>query len=237
MPACAAVDATSGSFSASIDILSEDSQKSMVRIDELVIKPFASATQTDDRVMFSYTKFDLAGPDGSCIVEGARPSDDEVAAASACERISYYYHRKWKSEITDVEWASGPPHHACIKNWIDDTVSRASSGKHPSLEQQWTNDSSESIKALARKYWHCIDIRLVTAVGENMAAAVRGETTILEHMTADNMLDEYYEKGPGLSTYHHLLATMATQITHRYPHAKFIEIGKVLPPPPPFLAT
>ncbi|PSR77536.1 hypothetical protein BD289DRAFT_494214 [Coniella lustricola] len=225
VPACATVDAAAGSFSACIDILSEDSQEVMVRIDELVIKPFASATQTDDRVMFTHTKFDLAGPDGSCIVEGARPSDNEVAAASACERISYYYHRKWKSEITDAEWASGPPHHTWIKNWIDDTVSRASSGKHPSLKQEWTDDSPESIKALARKYWHCIDIRLVTAVGENMVAAVRGETTILEHMTTDNMLDEYYEKGPGLSTYHHLLATMATQITHRYPHAKFIEIG------------
>ncbi|KAJ3531775.1 hypothetical protein NM208_g8729 [Fusarium decemcellulare] len=225
VPARARVDGTLGPFSASIDLLNADTGSIMVQVEDLVIKPFAPATEADDRIMYTYTRFDLAGPDGSCIVEGARPSTEEVEAARACERISYYYQRKWKSEITEAEWASGPPHHLLIKDWIDHTTSQASSGQHPSLRKDWSKDSPEDIRELARKYWQYVDIRLVTSVGENMAAAVRGETTILEHMTSENMLDEYYEKGPGLSTYHHLLAAMAKQITHRYPHAKFIEIG------------
>ncbi|KAH8667031.1 hypothetical protein BX600DRAFT_380683 [Xylariales sp. PMI_506] len=223
--ACAVVDSASNSFSAYIDLLSEDNQSSMVRIENLAIKPFAPATEADDRVMFTLTKFDLAGPDGSSIVEGTRPSADEVEAASACERISYYYHRKWKSTITDAEWANGPPHQLLLRDWVNHTLSLASAGRHPSLKKQWSEDSDEFIKALALKHWRHVDIRLLTAVGENMAASVRGETTILEHMLGDNMLDEYYEKGPGLSTYHYLLATMMKQITHRYPHAKIIEIG------------
>lgn len=226
IPAHATIDETSESFSASISLLSEDGESTMVQIEDLAIKPFSSATKADDRIMFTSTKFDLAGPDGSCIVEGARPSVEEVAAAEACERISYYYHRKWKAEITEDEWTNSAPHNVLIRNWINHTLSRAAAGEHPSLKKEWSEDTPEYIKALASKYWQYVDIRLVTSVGENMAAAVRGNTTILEHMTVDNMLDEYYEKGPGLSTYHSLLATMAKQISHRYPHAKFIEIGK-----------
>jgi hybrid polyketide synthase/nonribosomal peptide synthetase ACE1 len=228
VPAVVAADSALESFSADIDLLSEDSRNGMVQIEGLVVKPFASATKADDRVVFTSTKFDLAVPDGSSIVEGARPSADEVEGASACERISYYYHRKWKSEITESEWTSGPPHQKLLRDWVNDTLSRASAGQHASLKKQWSEDSAEDIKALAHIYWHLIDIRLLTAVGENMAAAVRGETTILEHMVADNMLDKYYEKGIGLSTYHSLLATMTKLITHRYPRAKFIEIGEIL---------
>ena len=227
VPARASVDSDSESFSAYIDLLSEDRQNSMVQIEDLAIKPFAPATKADDRIMFTYTKFDLASPDGSSAVKGARPSPEEVEAASACERIAYYYHRKWKSEITDSEWASGPSHQLLIRNWVDHTLSLASAGQHPSLKKQWSEDSTEYIKELARKHWQHVDIRLLTAVGENMPASVRGETTILEHMLAENMLDEYYERGPGLSTYHHLLATVMKQVTHRYPHAKVIEIGKI----------
>ncbi|KAF3759881.1 hypothetical protein M406DRAFT_269792 [Cryphonectria parasitica EP155] len=225
VPARTAVDAAPQSFTASIDLLSDDRQSVMVRIEDLVIKPFAPATKADDRVTFTFTKFDLAAPDGSLVVEGVRPSADEVETFSACERIAYYYHRKWRSEITDAEWANGPPHQLLLRDWVNHTVSRVSAGQHPALKKEWSEDSAEDIKALARRHWEHVVIRIITAVGENMAAAVRGETTILEHMTADNMLTEYYEKGAGISTYHSFLGSMVRQLAHRYPRAKFIEIG------------
>ncbi|KAJ6789492.1 hypothetical protein PWT90_00293 [Aphanocladium album] len=225
LKAYANLEAASKSFSSHVDLINADTQECVVRIENLSIKPFAPATKSDDRVMFTSTKLGLAGPDGSCIVQGSRPSLAEVEAARACERISYYYQRKWKSEITDAEWLSGPSHYILLRNWINHTISRAMAGNHPSLEKDWSDDSEEDIKALASKHWDQVDIRLLTAVGENMPASIRGETTILEHMTTDNKLDEYYEKGPGLSTYHYLLASMAKQITFRYPQAKFIEIG------------
>lgn len=226
VPARAVVDAAPQSFTASVDLLSEDSRNGMVRIEDLVIKPFAPATEADDRVTFTFTKFDLAAPDGSLVVEGVRPSAEEVGTFSACERIAYYYHRKWRSEITDAEWSNGPPHQLLLRDWVNHTVSRASAGQHPALKKEWSKDSAEDIKALAREHWEHVVVRIITAVGENMAAAVRGETTILEHMTADSMLNEYYEKGAGISTYHSFLGSMVRQLAHRYPRAKFIEIGE-----------
>lgn len=63
-------------------------------------------------------------------------------------------------------------------------------------------------------------------MGENIPAAVRGETTILEHMLVDNMLDDFYKKGLGFARYNSFLASMMEQMVHRYPHAKILEIGE-----------
>jgi hybrid polyketide synthase/nonribosomal peptide synthetase ACE1 len=96
----------------------------MIQVEDLIIKPFAPATEADDRRLFSYTKFDVAAPDGPSIVNSIRPSADEVELATVCERISYYYVRKWKLEITDDEWANGQPHHLYLRDFVDHTFRR-----------------------------------------------------------------------------------------------------------------
>jgi len=76
------------------------------------------------------------------------------------------------------------------------------------------------------RHWDKVDIKLISAVGENIPASVRGQTTILEHMLPDNMLDDFYKKGLGFARYNSFLASMMKQLAHRYPHANILEIGK-----------
>ena len=63
------------------------------------------------------------------------------------------------------------------------------------------------------------------AVGENLPAVVRGETTILEHMTKDNRLDNYYIDALGFNHAYDVATGMVAQFVHRYPHMNIIEIG------------
>lgn len=77
------------------------------------------------------------------------------------------------------------------------------------------------------RYSGNVDVKLISAVGENIPAVVRGKTTILEHMLPDNMLDDFYKKGLGFARYNSFLASMMRQMTHRYPHAKILEIGEI----------
>ena len=44
-------------------------------------------------------------------------------------------------------------------------------------------------------------------------------------MLRDNMLDDLYQTGLGFSQLRAYLSRMLQQITHRYPHAKVVEIG------------
>lgn len=226
VPVCATIDNSSESFSACIDLLSEDGQQGMVQIEDLTIKTFAPATEADDRVLFTYTKFDSAVPDGASVAEGVRPTTYEVELAIACERMAYYYVRKWDLELTDDEWANGQPHHKYLRDWVNRTLSLAASGQHPTLKREWSEDSSEDIKALVSKYSDDLDVKMISVVGEKIPAAVRGETTILEHLLRDNMLDDFYKLGSGFQRYNWFLAGMMKQITHRYPHTRILEIGK-----------
>jgi hybrid polyketide synthase / nonribosomal peptide synthetase ACE1 len=63
-------------------------------------------------------------------------------------------------------------------------------------------------------------------VVEKFPDVIRGETTMLEHMKQDNLLDLYYENCLGLPTYSQCLSSMVSLIAHRYPHMNILEIGK-----------
>lgn len=225
VPVCAIIDDESEGFSASINLFSQDGHHGMMQVEDLTIKPFAPASAAEDRRLFTYTKLDVAAPDGASIVGTVRPSLVQVQLATACERISYYYVRKWQAEITDGEWQNGQPHHAYLRAWVVHTLSAAASGEHPTLKKEWSEDGPADIEKLARAFHGSMDVKLLQAVGENIPAAVRGQTTILEHMLPDNMLDDFYKQGLGIQRCNAFLATMVKQITHRYPQASILEIG------------
>lgn len=229
VPIFTTLDGDLDPFSATIDIFSEDGQQGMIQVEDLTLKPFAPATEAEDRWVYSSTKLDVAAPDASSLVDSNldRPSADEAEVATACERISYYYLRSWKSALTDEEWANcSQPHYLHLRDFIDRTLSRASSGQQPTLRREWASDSDQDIKLLISRYSSEPTVRLLSAVGENTPAALRGQTTILEHMESDGLLRDYHSKGLGIEKYHTLLAGFMRQITHRYPHASVLEIGE-----------
>ncbi|KAL8654407.1 MAG: hypothetical protein Q9226_003450 [Calogaya cf. arnoldii] len=225
VPVCAVLAGTE-EFDASIDLFGEDGEQTMIQVEELTIKPFAPATKADDRRLFSHTKYDVAAPDGVSIVKDIYPTADEVELGSVCERVSYYYLRRWKSEISDDEWTNSQgSHHLCLRDYMNHNLETVSKGQHPCIKKEWSADTVEDIQALQDRYADNVDVNLMTAVGENIPGAVRGDTTILEHMLPNNMLDDFYKKGLGFARYNSFLASMMKQMSHRYPHAKILEIG------------
>lgn len=225
VPVCATINDASASFSACIDLFGGGGKHGMVQIEDLVIKTFAPATEADDRVMFTHTMYNCAVPDGAAVVEGVRPTPSESELAVVRERIAYYYIRKWDSDLLDEEWAKGQPHHKHLRNWVNHVLSMVSTGRHSTLKKEWCDDSQKDIKALMSKYPDNLDVKMLSTVGENLPAAVRGETTMLEHLLRDSMLDDFYKLGSGFQRYNWFLAAMLKQIAHRYPHMKVLEIG------------
>lgn len=152
VPVCSVLSESESFFCASIDLFSEDGQQGMIQVEDLTIKPFAPASKADDRRLFSFTKYDVATPDGTSIVRDINASAEEVELASVCERICYYYLRQWKSDITDEEWMNGQPHHPNLRDYMNHTLSTVSKGQHPCLKREWSEDTPEEIKALINKY-------------------------------------------------------------------------------------
>lgn len=68
-------------------------------------------------------------------------------------------------------------------------------------------------------------MKLMVAVGENLPAAVRGESDILSHMTKDNALFRFYKEALGIPQSNEYISRMMKQLSHRYPHTNILEIG------------
>ncbi|KAF2121672.1 lovastatin nonaketide synthase [Lophiotrema nucula] len=218
-------------FSASIDILNygsdatTSSSSSMVQVEDLILKPFAPATASDDRSLFTSTQWHVARPDGSAAVQGLCPTDGQVELARLCERVSFHYLCKWKAELSEDEWANSQPHFLSLHNFVNHTLDTVASGQHGIVKREWSNDTPKDIAGFMARYPNSVDLQLISAVGEHMVAAVRGETTIIEHMVAGNMLDDYYARGGDSAPMNTASAAMVKQITRRYPHARILEIG------------
>jgi hybrid polyketide synthase/nonribosomal peptide synthetase ACE1 len=69
------------------------------------------------------------------------------------------------------------------------------------------------------------DFNIMRAVGENLPAVIRGETSMLEHMVKDERLDNYYKDALGFEHAYDVTTDMFTQFVHRYPHMNIIEVG------------
>ncbi|KAK5807439.1 hypothetical protein VI817_001697 [Penicillium citrinum] len=75
------------------------------------------------------------------------------------------------------------------------------------------------------RHGHRVDMQLACQVGDHLAPVLRGETTILEHMTKANLLNRFYEVGLGLKEFSYLLGKTVKQVVHRDPRMKILEIG------------
>ena len=60
-------------------------------------------------------------------------------------------------------------------------------------------------------------MKLMQTVGEHLIPVIRGETTMLEYMSEDNMLNEFYVSALGFQEYTDSLADRVSQFGHRFP--------------------
>jgi len=79
------------------------------------------------------------------------------------------------------------------------------------------------------RYAQTPDVRIMRMVGEQMPRVFRGETTILEHLRPNSLLDDYYVGALGFPKFSKWLGRTVKQIAHRYPHMNVLEIGQSPP--------
>ncbi|KAL8787510.1 MAG: hypothetical protein Q9213_002168 [Squamulea squamosa] len=156
----------------------------------------------------------------------AQATEKDYELARALERASLYYLKVLDSEIpleqrTDFkEW-----NHEALIDFATFVLTRFKEGRQPFAQKEWLNDTWEVIEAVMAKYPNSVEMKLTRTVGENLPLAVRGETNMLQHLFADNLLNTYYTDAMGLREFTEFLANMVSQIVHRYPHIEILEIG------------
>ncbi|GLI77277.1 putative Hybrid PKS-NRPS biosynthetic cluster [Penicillium ochrochloron] len=216
---------TVDSIRGNLDILSADEQHAMIQVQGAAVVPVSMATVSDDRTVFSYNKLGVAAPDGELALGELKPSTNDMELGTVRERFAFFYFRKWIHELTEADWANSEWHFQRLRDSINWTLSLVDAGKHPYIQSEWRNDTQTQIDALFEAHADSVDCRLVRTVGETLPSAIRRQSTMIEHMMKDGLLDEFYKYGLGFQVYNESLGRMVSQFTHVYPRAKIFEVG------------
>ncbi|RAK98120.1 putative hybrid PKS/NRPS enzyme EqiS-like protein [Aspergillus ibericus CBS 121593] len=206
-------------------ILAPDGQQAMLQVEGVSSVPFTKATQADDRNIFSEMVWKRAEADGASVLADHRATPEEIERAYACERVAHFYLKQLHYQISAEEARSAAPHHQRLLDFAAHLVAEVAGGKRSYTETAWVKDTEEDIHKLFAQYPDDIDLRIMRSVGESYPSVVRGHSNPLEHLTKDNMLNDFYTDGLGFHVANTWAAGVIKQISHRYPHLNIMEIG------------
>jgi SAM-dependent methyltransferase/NAD(P)-dependent dehydrogenase (short-subunit alcohol dehydrogenase family) len=194
-------------------------------VEGLTFKAVGEPLASDDRVLFSKTVWDADIAYGIAAPEHMHTEQDEVDYIDAVERTALFFLRTLQEQTPQEEIKSFKPHHQALFRGIDQLLAPIREGKHGVIKKDCLEDTREVIQKFAKRYNGSVDLALLTAVGENLLSAVRGESEILEHMLKENLLGRLYTEGRGFSTCNGYVAGFMRQISHKYPRTRILEIG------------
>ncbi|KAI1819734.1 PKS-NRPS hybrid [Xylaria intraflava] len=218
--------ATSRSLSGDVSIYSpEGFAYKAIQLEGLQTQPLFNPTESNDLNIFTELVWDVDRPSSEEIVGKINVQELNSELLFSLERVAYFYLRSLdkaipRSERTNLEW-----HYTRLFAYVDHVLSKVACGANRFAKKEWQRDTKDVILDILDRFPDNIDLRLMRAVGENMPAVIRGEITMLEPMLQDNMLNDFYVVAHGMPRYTAYLASLASQIGHRYPHMHVLEIG------------
>lgn len=219
-------EASARELTADIDVFHTVSGQPLMQLEGLVCTSLLRPGPAQFKELYTRCEWEV---DTSCGIAslGAHQSDtsEDLDLVDLCERLAYYYLRQLdqtvdRKEVSEMEW-----NHQRIFEWIDYLFPLIQSGTHPTIRKEWSTDQGAWLLEQAAKWPGQVDIELIIAVGQNLAAVVRKQTTMLEHMIKDDVLNRFYKTGLGFQRANGYLGRLAKQVAHRYPRMRILEIG------------
>jgi hybrid polyketide synthase/nonribosomal peptide synthetase ACE1 len=189
---------------------------------------FSESLPGDDSQMFSTTEWATALPCGTDVCYDGRASEYEYTLALDLERTCYFYLEQWARTVPEDNRGWQTVYKGMFR-FMNQTRSRVKQGQHLYARSEWSRDTEETILQLRQRHPTSLDMKIIHVVGSILPAVLRNETTILEHLMQDNLLNDYYAYALGFPTYTQYLARMVAQLTHRHPHMHILEIGRHRP--------
>ncbi|KAF2271629.1 amino acid adenylation domain-containing protein [Westerdykella ornata] len=208
-----------------VNVYAEDGRTTILQIEGINVVPLTAGAPPEDRPIFSTWTWNVSAPDGALAVNGDRASERDLELASVAEQASIFYLVNLKKVITPEELAKSEWHHKRLFEFADNVINGVRDSTQPFSERHWLDNTREQVYDMMAKFPDSIELKMVRQVGENLPAAVRGETQILEHMMVDGLLNRFYEQAIGVVEHSHFLSHMVEQMVHKNPRLNILEIG------------
>ncbi|KAI9147229.1 Acyl transferase/acyl hydrolase/lysophospholipase [Paramyrothecium foliicola] len=212
-------------FMGDVCIYSPGKTNTIIQMQGLQITALTPPSQEDDVNMFTEPIWGLDGPVGSSLVEKHSERFTEYSFSFSLELLAYYYFENLVANLSKEEYGSLEWHHLRYVEYAKHCLECVKGGSHPWVKTGYPEDLGEHALSICKQYPNNIDVKLIQVTGEALLPMVRGQLNILEVMTTDNLLDEFFARSVGMPSYLAEMARMVTELSHRYPHMNMIEIG------------
>ncbi|KAL2833070.1 putative polyketide synthase [Aspergillus pseudoustus] len=225
---CTVTDPRDDFITGNVDVyLSEYSQK-IIEFEGLSFAPFAPATAKDDRCLFQESILVVNKPDGALVFANHPPASEDIQKAYEAERAAFFYLRNLHVSVDQAQREALPWYRQTLLDNAARVVALVEAGSHPYAPLSWLEDTHEQISEIMDRYGsYDADSNLTRAVGENLLdpSVLAGEKNILEFMTQNDYLANYYTNAVGFGCLNSLVSGTISQIAHKYPRLKICEIG------------
>lgn len=209
-----------------IDMVCGEGTHMDIQVEGLSLKSVSEAGPSSDHILFSQIiwDFDIAAGDATANNK-SNYSEVQEEHLELLERLAYFYFREWDKKIPRqgvpmLEW-----HHSIILEYLNHVLTTISHDQHPTIKKEWAFDTQEELLLKLKKFPDTIDFHAARTIGEKFLSVIRGETTTLEILTKNDMLDRIYSEGLGMPRLYGQAVRMVEQIAHRHPRMRILEIG------------
>lgn len=213
------------SIAGDVDIFPEGLCHAMIQIEGLECVPFSSATEKDDKILFSSTIWGNMLPNAVDVVDDNLKTPRQHEIARVLERMACFYLRELNRTVplSHKSRCEGP--YISFFKFASYALSRAKQRGSPYWEPEWENDTPEAILVASTAYEDIIDIQLLHAIGQKLTDIVMNDAPAIEIGMKDNLLGKYYKEAIGMQEYTQYVARTIKQLTFRSPRVQCLEIG------------
>lgn len=209
-----------------VHIYDAASGNAAVQMESVILEPIAPPLEDQDRRMF----FNIIYKEDPSLrlVEPIHDPDDcqkVKELSSDIERVCLVYVQHVLRELKPEERPSLEWFHKRLIKAFENYVESTREGRHPVAQKAWLSDSSTILDKIYAKWPGVVDLEVVRICGENMLDTLRRRTSLLELMMDGDLSTRLYSDGCGLAQANQGMTVVLEQISHKFPLAKYVEIG------------
>jgi acyl transferase domain-containing protein/acyl carrier protein len=179
----------------------------------------------DDLKMFSEVVWRSYVRDARSLASDCAISRHESVGAMACERVAFFILRRLNESVSVDEEQRAESSLQYLLQFGRLVVGEALLGLSPHIGLEWFKDTEEMIGNIVAENSDIVDMRLLEALGKAYLQIIRGQIGALSVLTENDMLTELYTNGLGLPEANSALTHVVSQISHRSPNIRILEVG------------
>jgi len=198
----------------------------ILQIEGLHVTPVAQVTANDDAQKISQQVWGMDRADATREFTKFWEAPEASDIPEFIERACFYYMNALNEAKSEEVLEEHEPHIGSYFEWIASVVDEVTAGTHPTIKQEWLNDTAEQFEPLMAAFAAKHEgFKSLMNLGENLLQLARGEEDFQELSHESRLLEDIYKNTFGIKEFNNYLASLVEQLAHKSRQMQILEVG------------